>query len=154
MLTTEPEGRGQMMTPLNETQSTTPLGVTFETPAVYRHIAPVSASFRGITLPVAGLTTVTSNVNTVDNTDMGAKTLLGRGRAIVGLGWQPVTGSEKRHGVTRGKPPREHRKGLQKPESVPLEAATPATGIAAFLYGKKPGRGPPVEDRRDRLRSN
>lgn len=103
---------------LNETQHETPLGVTFESAAVYRHIAPVSASLRGTTLPVAVLTTALSTVNlstvnTIDHTDMGAKTLLGRGRAFAGLGWQPVTtGSEKRHGVTRGRPPRDHRMGL------------------------------------------
>ncbi len=98
---------------LNETQCTTPLRVAIETAAVYRNIAPVSAPVRGTTLPVAVLTTALGTVNTIDsNTDMGAKTLLGRGRAIVGLGWQPVYGSEKRHGVTRGRPPREHRKGL------------------------------------------
>ena len=114
MLTTEPEGRGQTMKLLSETQFT----MTPETAvAVYRHIAPVSASLRGTTLPVAVLTTALGTANTVGNTDMGAKTLLGsavngRGRAFVGLGWQPIAGSEKRHGVTRGKPPREHRKGL------------------------------------------
>jgi hypothetical protein len=102
---------------LNETQHETPLGVTFESAAVYRHIAPVSASLRGTTLPVAVLTTALSTVNLsdvkkIDHTDMGAKTLLGRGRAFVGLGWQPVNGSEKRHGVTRGRPPRDHRMGL------------------------------------------
>lgn len=100
------------MTLLSETQSTTPLGVTFEAAAVYRHIAPVSAQVRGTTLPVAGLTIGASTVKTIDNTDMGANVLLGRGRAFAGLGWQPVTGSEKRHGVTRGRPPQEHRKGL------------------------------------------
>ena len=100
------------MTLLNETQCTTPHGVAIETAAVYRNIAPVPAPVRGITLPVAVLTTALGTVSNVDNTDMGAKTLLGRGRAIVGLGWQPVSGSKKRHGVTRGRPPREHRKGL------------------------------------------
>lgn len=112
MLTTKPEGRGQTMKLLSETQSTTPLGVAFEAAAVYRHIAPVSAPVRGITLPGAVLITTPSTVKTIDNTDMGANVVLGRGRAFAGLGWQPVTGSEKRHGVTRGKPPREHRKGL------------------------------------------
>jgi hypothetical protein len=110
MLTTEPEGRGQKMTLLNETQHVTTLESAV---AVYRHIAPVPASVRGTTLPAAVLTTAASTVNTIDNnTDMGAVVLLGRGRAFAGLGWKPVTGSEKRHGVTRGKPPREHRKGL------------------------------------------
>lgn len=100
------------MTLLNETQHTTPLGVAIESAAVYRHIAPVSASHRGTTLPVAVLTTAPSTAGIVGNTDMGAKALLGRERAVVGFGWQPIAGSEKRHGVTRGKPPREHRKGL------------------------------------------
>lgn len=113
MLTTEPEGRGQTMKLLSETQSTTPLGVTIESAAVYRHIAPVSTPVRGTTLPVAvQITTAPSTVNTIDNTDMGANALLGRGRAFAGLGWQPVYGSEKRHGVTRGRPPRDHRMGL------------------------------------------
>lgn len=112
MLTTEPEGRGQTMKLLSETQSTTPLGVAFEAAAVYRHIAPVSAPVRGITLPVVGQTVTASNVKTIDNTDMGVVAFLGRGRANAGLGWQPVTGSEKRHGVTRGKPPRDPRLGL------------------------------------------
>jgi hypothetical protein len=94
--------------------------------AVYRNIAPVFAQLRGTsllaaalttaqgtTLPAAVLTTAPSTVNTIDNTtDMGVETLRGRGRAFAGLGWLPVNGSEKRHGVTRGKPPREHRKGL------------------------------------------
>lgn len=113
MLTTKPEGRGLTMNPMNETKSksTTPLGVAFAV-EVYRHIAPVSAPVRGTTLPAAVLTTASSTVNTIDNTDMGAGVLLGRGRGIAGLGWQPVSGSEKRHGVTRGRPPREHRKGL------------------------------------------
>lgn len=97
---------------LNETQHATPLGVTFESAAVYRHIAPVPASLRGTTLPVAVKTTAPSTVNLIDNTDMGAGVLLGRGRAYAGLGWQPIVGSEKRHGVTRGRPPREHRMGL------------------------------------------
>lgn len=131
MLTTEPEGRGQMMKLLSETQfTTTPESAT----AVYRHIAPVSASLRGTTLPVAVLTTAPSTVNTIDNTDMGVGVLLGRGRAFAGLGWQPVNGSEKRHGVTRGKPPRDHRKGLQKPSRT-SRGRESRTGIAAFLFG-------------------
>jgi hypothetical protein len=143
-----------MMLLLNETQSQTPLGVTFETPAVYRHIAPVSASLRGTTLPVAGLTTVAGNVKTIDNTDMGAGVLLGRGRAFAGLGWQPITGSEKRHGVTRGRPPREHRMGLEKPARNLSRPRIPQQGSRPFCMAETPGRGPPVEDRRDRLRSN
>lgn len=107
--------------------------------AVYRHIAPVFAQLRGTTLPVAVLTTTApSTVNTIDNTtDMGAETL--RGRAVAGLGWQPVSGSKKRHGVTRGRPPRDHhRLGLQEKARLgTLEAANPATGIAAFLFGVK-----------------
>lgn len=111
MLTMEPEGRGQM-TLLNETQSTTPLGVSFAAAPVYRHLAPVSAPVRGTTLPGAVQITTPSTVKTIDNTDMGVNAVLGRGRDFAGLGWQPVTGSEKRHGATRGRPPREHRKGL------------------------------------------
>lgn len=111
MLTTEPEGRGQMKL-LDETQSTTPLGVSFVAAAVYRHIAPVPAPVRGTTLPGAVQITTLSTVKTIDNTDMGANVVIGRGRDFAGLGWQPVTGSEKRHGATRGRPPREHRKGL------------------------------------------
>jgi len=122
---------------INEIESATPLGVTFESTAVYRHIAPVSASLRGTTLPVAVLTTALSTVNTIDNTDMGAKTRLdsavnGRGRAFAGLGWQPVTGTEKRHGVTRGKPPREHRKGLQKPDRFLSRPRIPQPGSRPF----------------------
>ncbi|SDE19970.1 hypothetical protein [Glycomyces harbinensis] len=83
--------------------------------AVYRNIAPVSTPVRGTTLPAAVLITALGTAGFVGNTDMGVETKLGRGRAVVGLGWQPINGSEKRHGVTRGKPPREHRKGLQKP---------------------------------------
>jgi len=113
MLTTEPEGRGQTMKLLSETQSTTPLGATHEPVAVYRHIAPVFTQVRGTTLPGAVQLTTPRTFKTIDNTDMGANALLGRGRAFAGLGWQPVTGSEKRHGATRGRPPREHRKGLQ-----------------------------------------
>ncbi|GAA1691275.1 hypothetical protein GCM10009830_43750 [Glycomyces endophyticus] len=83
--------------------------------AVYRNIAPVFAQFRGTTLPVAVLTTTApSTVNAIDDTtDMGALTLRGRGTAVAGLGWQPVlSGSKKRHGVTRGRPPRDqHRLG-------------------------------------------
>ncbi|MDA1362195.1 hypothetical protein O1R50_21395 [Glycomyces luteolus] len=120
---------------LSETQSTTPLGVTHEPLAVYRHIAPVSAQVRGTTLPGAVQITTLSTVKTIDNTDMGANAVLGRGRAFAGLGWQPVNGSEKRHGATRGRPPREHRKGLQLSPLGTLEAANPAPGIAAFLYG-------------------
>lgn len=117
MLTTEPEGRGQTMKLLSETQSTTPLGVTHEAVAVYRHIAPVSAQVRGTTLPGAVQLTTPRDFKTIDNTDMGANAVLGTiatgsGRAFAGLGWQPVNGSEKRHGVTRGRPPRDHRKGL------------------------------------------
>ncbi|MFG3343081.1 hypothetical protein [Glycomyces sp. NPDC048151] len=97
---------------LSETQSTTPLGVAFETAAVYRHIAPVSAPVRGTTLPGAVQITTLRTVKTIETTDMGANAVLGRGRdEFAGLGWQPVTGSEKRHGVTRGKPPRDHRMG-------------------------------------------
>lgn len=129
MLTTEPEGRGQKMTLLNETQHVTTLESAV---AVYRHLAPVPASFRGTTLPVAVLNTVPSTVNTIDNTDMGAKGLLGRGRAFAGLGWQPVLGSEKRHGVTRGKPPREHRKGLQKPARTLSRPRIPQQGSRPF----------------------
>ncbi|WP_205327392.1 hypothetical protein [Glycomyces sp. YM15] len=128
------------MTLLSETQSTTPLGATHEPVAVYRHIAPVSAPVRGTTLPGAVQITTLSTVKTIDNTDMGANAVLGtttvgRGRAFAGLGWQPVNGSEKRHGATRGRPPREHRKGLQLSPLGTLEAANPAPGIAAFLYG-------------------
>jgi hypothetical protein len=92
----------------------TELGANTREPAVavYRNIAPVFAQFRGTTLPVAVLTTAPSTADIVGNTDMGVETLRGRGRAVAGLIWQPIAGSEKRHGVTRGKPPREHRKGL------------------------------------------
>ncbi|MQM28317.1 hypothetical protein [Glycomyces albidus] len=126
---------------LSETSHAQP-GATTREPAfgVYRHIAPVFAQLRGTTLPVAVLTTAPSTVNTIDNTtDMGVVTLRGRGRAVAGLGWQPVSGSKKRHGVTRGRPPREpHRLGLQEKARLgPLEAANPATGIAAFLFGVK-----------------
>lgn len=89
--------------------------------AVYRNIAPVSTPVHGTTLPVAvptfagtsvvGSTTALGTVNTIDSTDMGTKVLLGRGRAFAGLGWQPVSGSEKRNGTTRGRPPREPRMG-------------------------------------------
>lgn len=97
------------MTLLSETQfTTTPESAV----AVYRLIAPVSAPVRGTTLPAAVLTTALGTANNVGNTDMGAKTKLGGGRAVVSHNWQPISGSEKRHGVTRGKPPRDHRKGL------------------------------------------
>ncbi|WP_112133715.1 hypothetical protein [Glycomyces dulcitolivorans] len=93
-------------------------GVRESAIAVYRNIAPVFAQFRGTTLPVAVLTTTApSTVNTIDNnsTDMGAVNLRGRGTAVAGLGWQPVSGSKKRHGATRGRPPRDHhRLGLQE----------------------------------------
>jgi hypothetical protein len=130
---------------LSET-SQAQLGATTREQAigVYRHIAPVFAQFRGTTLPVAVLTTTAlSTVNTIDNTtDMGVVTLTaanGTGRAVAGLGWQPASGTKKRHGVTRGRPPREpHRLGLQEKARLgPLEAANPATGIAAFLFGVK-----------------
>jgi hypothetical protein len=92
---------------LSETQFTmTPESAV----AVYRLIAPVPAPVRGTTLPVAVLNNTA--LGTVGTTDMGDKTALGRSRAFAGLGWQPINGSEKRHGATRGRPPREHRKGL------------------------------------------
>ncbi|MEU6250478.1 hypothetical protein [Glycomyces sp. NPDC047010] len=128
---------------LSEPKQTTTFGASAHEPAtaVYRSIAPVFVQLRGTTLPAAVLTTTApSTVNSVDNTDMGANTLRGRGTAIAGFGWQPVdTGSEKRHGVTRGRPPREHHLlGLQeKAQLGTLEAANPATGIAAFLFGVK-----------------
>ena len=123
---------------LNET-SQAELGATTREQAigVYRHIAPVFAQFRGTTLPVAVLTTTAlSTVNTIDNTtDMGVVTLTaanGTGRAVAGLGWQPVTGSEKRHGVTRGKPPREHRTGLEKPARNLSRPRIPQPGSRPF----------------------
>ncbi|THV24465.1 hypothetical protein [Glycomyces paridis] len=104
--------------------------------AVYRNIAPVFAQFRGTTLPVAVLsTTAPSTVNSIDNTtDMGALTLRGRGTAVAGLGWQPVSGSKKRHGVTRGRPPRDHhRLGLQtKPDSELSRPRIPHQGSRPF----------------------
>lgn len=127
---------------LSEPKQTTTFGVSAHESAiaVYRNIVPVFAQLRGTTLPAAVLTiTAPSTVGNVDNTDMGAETLRGRSTAVAGLGWQPVTGSEKRHGVTRGRPPREHhRLGLQEQAQLgTLEAANPATGIAAFLFGVK-----------------
>lgn len=119
------------------------LGATTREPAlgVYRHIAPVFAQLRGTTLPVAVLTTTAlSTVNSIDNTtDMGVVALRrpavnGTGRAVAGLGWQPVSGTKKRHGVTRGRPPREpNRLGLQEKARLgPLEAANPAPGSRPF----------------------
>ncbi|MCD0447430.1 hypothetical protein LO763_27825 [Glycomyces sp. A-F 0318] len=119
--------------------------------AVYRNVAPVFAQFRGTTLlaaestpaqgttlPVAVLTTALGTVNTIDNTtDMGAETLRGRGRAVAGLGWQPVSGSKKRHGVTRGKPPREHRKGLQKPDRTLSRPRIPHQGSRPFCMAQR-----------------
>ncbi|MFB9662889.1 hypothetical protein ACFQS3_24645 [Glycomyces mayteni] len=129
---------------LSEPKQTTTFGASAHEPAtaVYRSIAPVFAQLRGTTLPAAVLTiTAPSTVGNTDinTTDMGAETLRGRGTAVAGLGWQPVTGSEKRHGVTRGRPPQEHHwLGLQeKAQLGSLEAANPATGIAAFLFGVK-----------------
>ncbi|NUQ91080.1 hypothetical protein [Glycomyces sp. MUSA5-2] len=128
---------------LSEPKQTTTFGASAHESAiaVYRNIAPVFAQVRGTTLPAAVLNiTAPSTVGNVDTTDMGAETLRGRSTAVAGLGWQPVlTGSEKRHGVTRGRPPREHhRLGLQeKAQLGTLEAANPATGIAAFLFGVK-----------------
>lgn len=118
MSSTEPGKGGQTMTLLSEpTQTTLGVSVPKSDFAVYQLIAPVFSRFRGTTVPVAVLTTASSTVNTIDNSDMGVETLLGsaagRGRAVAGLGWQPVSGTEKRHGVTRGRPPLEPRLGLQ-----------------------------------------
>lgn len=119
---------------LSETQFTT----TPETSvAFYRPIAPVPASFRGTTLPAAVVTTALGTVNPIDTTDMGVGVLLGRGRAVAGLGWQPVNGSEKRHGVTRGKPPREdHRKGLPEAPSDLLRPRIPHQGSRPFCLAQ------------------
>ncbi len=115
------------------------------TGAVYCRLAPVPAPVRGITLPsaVLELTTVEGTTN-VHSTDMGAVAFIGRVRdgSAVGIAdWQaqPSVGL-KRHGATRGRPPREHLRGLFRSPIGPLEAATPATGIAAIFYGIRPGR--------------
>lgn len=85
--------------------------------AVYRQLAPVPAPLRGTTLPSAVFeaTTVEGTTN-VHSTDMGAGVLIGRvqdgsAAGIVG-GTTPNVWLKKRHGVTRGRPPREHLRGL------------------------------------------
>lgn len=81
----------------------------------YLQLAPVPASISGITLPATVEPTVAGMTN-VNNTDMGAVALVDRrwtGGSTAGqTGWFQPAVSAKRHGVTRGRPPREPQKGL------------------------------------------
>lgn len=92
------------------------------TAAAYcRLLAPVPAPVRGTTVPSAVIesTTVEGKTNVhgtnAHGTDMRAVAFVERawdGSAIGLAEWfQPSVGLNKRHGATRGKPPREHLRG-------------------------------------------
>ncbi|MCH7232336.1 hypothetical protein L0U85_15955 [Glycomyces sp. L485] len=85
--------------------------------AVYWLLAPVPASLRGTSVPsdVIEPTTVEGTTD-VHNTDIGVATFVERAWNGIALGlseWgRPGTGLDKRHGATRGRPPREHLRSL------------------------------------------
>lgn len=87
--------------------------------AVYGQLAPIPVSLRGTSVPAVGEATVTGT-GVRNNTDMGAVAFVeGAWRGSAGMALaaanRPVFGlNMKRHGVTRGRPPREHLRGLHK----------------------------------------
>lgn len=80
--------------------------------SVYCQLAPIPAPVRGTSVPAAGAEAAVAGSTNVHNTEMGAFTLIDRawdGSAVTTTDWfQPGVGINKRHGVTRGRPPREH----------------------------------------------
>lgn len=130
MLTTEPGKGDQTMMLLEATAHTAPHATTETATAAYHRLAPVFTQLRGTTLPVAVRTTA---LGTVGTNGMDVNGVFGSGRAFAGLGWQPIVGSEKkRHGATRGRPPREHRKGLDKARSELSRPRIPHQGSRPF----------------------
>lgn len=129
--------------------------------AVYRQLAPVPASLRGTTLPSAVIepTTVEGTTN-VHSTDMGAVAFIERvwdGSAVGLADWfQPALGLKKRHGATRGRPPREHLRGLQEAPPDLSRPRLPQPGSRPFFMASDQVAKPTTRQRtkRDRLRSN
>lgn|SRR5690606_6391007 len=129
--------------------------------AVYRRLASVPAPVRGTTLPSAVLEPMTAEgMTNVHSTDMGAAVLIERvwDGSVAGIAgrFQPSVGLKKRHGATRGRPPREHLRGLYKPSRTSRGRESRHRDRGHFLWHQTRSRSPQPgkERRRDRLRSN
>jgi hypothetical protein len=129
--------------------------------AVYGRLAPVPAPVRGTTVPSAVLEPTTAEGTTnVHSTDMGAAVLIERlwDGSVAGIAgrFQPSLGLKKRHGATRGKPPREHLRGLYQAPSDLSRPRIPQPGSRPFFMASDQVAKPTAsrERRRDRLRSN
>lgn len=124
--------------------------------SVYCQLLPVSAEVRGTTVPAAGIAAAGLGIRS-NTTDMGAVAFVeGTWRESAGglntATLEPGAGiNRKRHGVTRGRPPREHLKGLPSPIG-PLEAATPADGNRGLCYLASAGSRSPTTRNRTRTR--
>ncbi|GAB3650295.1 hypothetical protein GCM10028833_19600 [Glycomyces tarimensis] len=115
--------------------------------AVYRQLAPVPAPLCGTTLPSAAIEhAVAEGTTNVHNTDMGAAVLIERvsdGTDFGATGWQlPSVGFKKRHGATRGRPPREHLRGLLEARSDLSRPRLPPQGSRPFFMASARSRSP------------
>jgi hypothetical protein len=88
--------------------------------SVYCQLLPVSPAVRGTSAPATGLAAAGTRILGDTTTDMGAVAHVEtawRGRsAILPIATNPLGLNKQRHGVTRGRPPRDHLKGLHKPD--------------------------------------